>query len=145
MKTKELIEQLQKADPSGEIECCIENAAIGYIHKEYAYYDGCLQIIIGKDGRYSAKIMEKGYKIFVNPVDLETHVFDDPDFEIDINNLTGYYKTSWERRIERWRKEGRMSIDELERTELNDELDKLQKEIDEVKKRIRKKEENESS
>ena len=45
MKTKEVIRQLQEADPSGEEEVCIGNHDIYRIFPEDAYYDGSLQII----------------------------------------------------------------------------------------------------
>lgn len=43
MKTKDLIEALQAADPSGEIECCVGNEDIHFVSREPAYWDGCLQ------------------------------------------------------------------------------------------------------
>lgn len=45
MKTKRLIELLQEADPSGELECCIHNQDILGVHTMAAYWDGCLQVL----------------------------------------------------------------------------------------------------
>lgn len=45
MKTKKLIELLQKEDPEGEMECCIGNADIHYVAAKPGYWDGCLQIL----------------------------------------------------------------------------------------------------
>lgn len=46
MKTKELIELLQKADPDGSTDVTIDNAPISYVDRLPAYYDGRLQRII---------------------------------------------------------------------------------------------------
>lgn len=46
MKTKELIELLQKADPDGNTDVTIGNAPISYVDRLPAYYDGRLQRII---------------------------------------------------------------------------------------------------
>lgn len=35
MKTKILIEKLQKADPSGELECCVQNVDIVDVFEGY--------------------------------------------------------------------------------------------------------------
>lgn len=46
MKTKKLIDLLQKADPSGELEACVGNADIHFVERTPAYYDGSLQVLI---------------------------------------------------------------------------------------------------
>jgi hypothetical protein len=46
MKTKELIELLQRADPDGNIDVTIGNAPISYVDRLPAYYDGRLQRIL---------------------------------------------------------------------------------------------------
>lgn len=45
MKGKELIRQLQEADPTGEIEVCIGNADVWDVTVLPAYYDGALHVI----------------------------------------------------------------------------------------------------
>lgn len=46
MKTKELIKKLMEADPSGEIECCINNLDIHFVRLDPASYVGALQVSI---------------------------------------------------------------------------------------------------
>ncbi len=46
MKTKELIRQLQREDPSGELECCVDNSDIFFVEHLPAYYDGCLEVLV---------------------------------------------------------------------------------------------------
>lgn len=45
MKTKDLIAALQEVDPTGEEQCCIQNADIWNVGLEPAYYDGAVHII----------------------------------------------------------------------------------------------------
>lgn len=52
MKTKDLIKLLMEEDPTGEIECCIDNQDIEEISWESAYYDGCLQIVKRDENEY---------------------------------------------------------------------------------------------
>ena len=46
MKTSELIRLLQEADPSGEVECCIDNHDIYSVELWPAFYDGALEILV---------------------------------------------------------------------------------------------------
>lgn len=46
MKTKELIRQLQEADPSGELECTVDGVDIFAVWTEPGYYDGPYEILI---------------------------------------------------------------------------------------------------
>ena len=45
MKTKKLIELLQKEDPSGELEVCVGNEDIFSLETMPAYWDGVLEIL----------------------------------------------------------------------------------------------------
>jgi len=62
MKTKKLIEMLQKADPSGEHEVSVQGIDIGAVYIESGYYDGAYQIISTDDDNniIKAKITDKG-------------------------------------------------------------------------------------
>lgn len=68
MKTRILIEMLQKADPSGEAECCIGNTDIHYVDAMPAYYDGRAQIV-ERDGYRPTKLISKasGTKVKIIP------------------------------------------------------------------------------
>lgn len=45
MKSKTLIEMLQKADPTGNEEVCVGNVDIHFVETMPAYYDGTLQVL----------------------------------------------------------------------------------------------------
>ena len=70
MKTKELIRRLQEADPTGGEHCCIDNADIGEISIEPAYYDGGLHIIErDEDGLpVRGRRTRRGKKIVLTPL-----------------------------------------------------------------------------
>lgn len=63
---------LQEQDPSGELECCVQNIDIGYIYCEPAYWDGCLQVLkrdsAGKI--IGAKYMQSGTKVVIHPLSI---------------------------------------------------------------------------
>jgi hypothetical protein len=107
MKTKELIRQLQEADPSGELECCVGNADIHFVDVEPAYWDGCLQVlkrdesnpyynIIG--GKYTCR----GDKVNVRPLSIGDAIFENQDLPVEFEGKYGwdYYKE----RVEHHRK-----------------------------------------
>ena len=73
MKTKELISRLQNADPTGEIQCCIDNADIWSIEVEPAYYDGSLHVIDFDEDRRPIKgrRIRSGEKVVLSPIRIQ--------------------------------------------------------------------------
>lgn len=73
MKTKDLIEQLNKIDPDGVMEVCVDNQDIMYIDYMPAYWDGRLEKITKRDkhGRpEETLITSSGSKIKLYTLDL---------------------------------------------------------------------------
>jgi len=104
MKTKELIQRLQEADPSGELECCVGNIDIYFITQEPAYYDGPLQVLTHdaslRDKAWSitgAKIVSSGTKVQIHTLSIEDvildEVYEEKDFPVTIegDSIDGYY------------------------------------------------------
>ncbi len=127
MKTKELIRQLQEADPEGEKEVCVGNVDIYFVEKKAAYWDGNLQVLqhdpelIGKCWSIvGAKVLEKGYKLNLSCVDIESLVYEDPGVEVDLSDLSEGPRERWEKRVAEWRRTG-VAIDEevLEHSKTN--------------------------
>lgn len=85
MKTKDLIAELQRVDPSGEIECCIENGDIWSINVEPAYYDGRLQVFQFDEERrpISAKRVSKGEKVVLSPIYISRVIGSDYNLHIE--------------------------------------------------------------
>ncbi len=122
MKTKELIERLQDADSTGELEVCVENKDIYFVERKEAYWDGRLQRIIcdpelrGKcysvvDG----KIVSSGHKVELILMGIEDIIENDPDAPIDLSDAgSEEEKARWEKRIAEWRNEMRLIHAELD-------------------------------
>jgi hypothetical protein len=93
MKTKDLIKELQEADPSGELECCVNNIDIFTVATEPAYYDGRLQLLIRDPAKkpyydiVGGKYVSSGYKVVISPMSITDVLWDDPDAEIDYGGL----------------------------------------------------------
>ena len=91
MKTKELIKQLQEADPSGELECCVDNCDIFAVWPEEAYWDGCLQILIRDPAKkpyydiVGAKVTSKGTKVRIRPMSISDAILDNHDLPIEFD------------------------------------------------------------
>ena len=93
MKSSKLIQLIQEADPSGEIECCIGNADIHYVDILPAYYDGCLQVLDVDDSGGCCKIngakrLQHGYKLVIKHLSIGAAIECDPDIVIDYSNLS---------------------------------------------------------
>jgi len=107
MKTKELIRQLQKHDPTGELECCVGNADIHFVCTQPAYWDGCLQVLKrNPNTQYyniiGAKYTTKGTKVMINPLSISDAIFNDQDLPVEFDELSEgnreWYKQCVEKR-----------------------------------------------
>ena len=121
MKTKELIRQLQEADPSGELEVGIHNEDILSIEHLPAYYDGSLQVINKNEKGHivSGEIYRTGSKIKICTYPLEDAVLDcmvshydqhgNTDYEFPIT-VHGDCFNSYADTIKHWHDEARKII-----------------------------------
>lgn len=93
MKTKELIKQLQEADPSGEEEVCVGNVSIVHVDSLPAYYDGPLQVIIYDEKGLikSGKYKRSGKKIDIRTWSFSDIIWDYPNLEIDYSELGEFF------------------------------------------------------
>ena len=104
MKTKDLIKELQEADPSGELEVCVGNIDIWTVTVLPAYYDGKLQVLkrdpalTGKCyDIIGGKYVSGGSKVVLEPMSITDVLWDNPEAEIDYGFLgaaAGSYKTT---------------------------------------------------
>lgn len=72
MKTKNLIQKLREADPTGDIECSVSNVSITGVTVLPAYYDGALQIVdVDSDGcPRKGRRRRTGNKIWLDTIGL---------------------------------------------------------------------------
>lgn len=103
MKTRELIEMLQKEDPSGEMECTIGNAPVSNVYRNPGYWDGCLQKFEKDEkGRISAGMFCSGEtKVCLRSLSIWDMVasYTDMPVKYDGEYAEKHYKES----IEKWR------------------------------------------
>lgn len=93
MKTKELIRQLQEADPSGEEEVSVGNVDIHFVDREPAYYDGCLQVLVRDENNKfynitGAKVVSNGNKVVIHTLSITDALWDNAELPIDYSGLT---------------------------------------------------------
>lgn len=116
MKTKELIRLLQEADPSGEIEVCVENEDIFFVEKAPAYWDGRLEILIRDESIkgynvIGAKITSKGKKLRIRTLSIDDAIFESPDMPVEIDVGSPEMEKRYKKAVRKWRRE---AIDVLE-------------------------------
>jgi len=95
MKTKDLIQLLNKADSSGEEEVCVGNHDILAVYGMPAYYDGCLQVLVRdktKEPYYNvvgAKYVRSGVKINIQTWSIEDAIYENSKLPVDIPEVLG--------------------------------------------------------
>ncbi len=92
MTSKELIAELQRIDPEGNIDVCVDNQPIYFLEKAPAYWDGKLGRLIEdpalKGKAYSIigyEIVSSGSKIKIRTIGLGDVLFEDPDLPVTYN------------------------------------------------------------
>lgn len=120
MKTRELIEQLMKADPSGELECCVNNVDIYFVAPEVGYWDGCQQVLLHDESRkpfYSiigVRFNSKETKINLTTVDWRLAISDDPD-DFIVEYDSEYTRNKYEVIVEKERQAARDAENSVDR------------------------------
>jgi len=119
MKTKELIRQLQEADPSGEDEVSVGNVDIHFVDREPAYYDGCLQVLVRDEAQNGynitgAKLVSQGNKVVIHTLSITDALWDNAELPIDYSGLTEGQAERYKETHEKVRQEVRDCEKELE-------------------------------
>lgn len=113
MKTKELIRQLQEADPTGEVECSLGNCDIYFVERLPAYYDGSQQVLIRDESLkpfwniVGGKVRSHGDKVVLKTMALSDLVCDNPELQIDCSELGETRAAEYQAYMERSRQLGR--------------------------------------
>ena len=110
MKVRELIAELQKADPTGEVEVSIDGRAPFFVSNEPAYYDGALQTLIrdAKGSVVGVRIVRGGNKIRIRSMDYEDVIWDQEyDGECVIEYDSKHTRRAYEERVNQVRAEFR--------------------------------------
>ena len=103
MKSRDLIAELQKLDPEGDIEVCVNNVDVYFCSLEAAFWDGSLQVLTRDESKkpyYSitgARYVNKGSKIVLHPMSVRDVLWDNPDTAvIDYSELSPVSRSRYE-------------------------------------------------
>lgn len=112
MKTKEMIRQLQKADPSGEEEVCVGNSDIHFVELLPAYYDGKLQVLVRDEKTkfyniVGAKILSSGSKVKIHTLSIKDAIWNNHDLPIDYSDLSEENAARYQQYYDKIREEAR--------------------------------------
>ena len=125
MKTKDLIAELQRIDPTGEGEVCVDNRDIYSVSREPAYWDGRLQRLILDESKKpywhiaGARFVSEGDKVRINCPSVWELIVDDPDLPVEFGQGTNGYPEM----VERCREIGRaLDRGELPKDDWHSEL-----------------------
>ncbi len=104
MKTRDLIAALEAADPSGDLECCVNNVPIYYVDAEPAYHDGPLEMLVQDETKscyniIGFKVTDVGTKVQIETASLEECILSNPELPVDLSEV-GYHLDYWNERIE---------------------------------------------
>lgn len=143
MKTKELIRKLNKADPSGELDVCVDNIDILFVAAHPAYWDGCQEILIrDPNSKYynviGAKITSKGTKIKIHTLSIDDAIFEDPGLpvEFDTHFINEEHNQRFKKSVRKWRKEAIKVLEEIENENPELREDYILKRIEAGKRKI---------
>jgi hypothetical protein len=111
MKTKELIEMLQEADPSGELEVVAPHdgvwSDIYFVEVLEGYYDGAYQVLLHdpelKGKCYSvigAQYRNDGSKVVLHVESIQDAMIDNPDLPVEV---IGDGPERLQKRVDEWR------------------------------------------
>lgn len=110
MKTRDLIKRLQKIDPEGDGDVCVDNIDVYTVTVKPSYWDGCLQLldrdesnpyynVIG--GRYRSS----GSKICIESLSIHDAISDNADLPVVYES--DYVRNKYQERDDKWREEVR--------------------------------------
>lgn len=110
MKSKDVIKMIQKADPSGEIECVVGNVDIYSAHMEPAYWDGSMQLLVrDPDCEFynviGAIYTSEGSKVSITTMSISDAMLDDPDLPVEV--IDTFVNPQLQERVDEWRAENK--------------------------------------
>lgn len=117
MKTKELIRQLQKADPSGEEECVVGGTDISDVSPMVGYYDGPYEhLVLDEEGQVvGAELRRDGIKVVISTYSIEDLVFSRPRIPVKCECYDVERNAAFLGRVEEWRQQSHDISNQVER------------------------------
>ena len=109
MKTKDLIKLLQETDPSGEMDCVVNNVDIFIAYGVVSYWDGCKQLLIRDETNkdcynvVAAEYRSDGWKVQIETMDISEALLNDPDLPVKV--VDTFVHKQMQERVDKWRQE----------------------------------------
>ena len=119
MKTKNLIKLLQEVDPSGEMDCVVNNIDIFTAYGVVSYWDGSKQLLVRDESKkpyydvVGAEYRSDGWKVQIETMSIKNAMLDNPDLPVKV-------------------------VDEFVHKQMQERVDKWRQEIKDIKKRVKK-------
>lgn len=125
MKTKELIRQLQEADPTGELQCVVGGTDIHFVDAEPGYYDGPYEVLLRDEtvahfNIIGARLTTEGEKVRIRTLSIEDLIWDNPELPVEYAcHYTGDYgkehRREFEARLEKIKADAHRIRNDIER------------------------------
>lgn len=109
MKTKELVRLLQQADPTGEVDCCVNGIDVFSVRRLPAFQDGPKEVLHREPDRkphfdvVGGTISRRGEKVLIKTLSLKSALINDPDLHIEVVDCD----ERTEIQVQQWRDEAR--------------------------------------
>lgn len=109
MKTRELVRLLQKADPTGEVDCCVDGIDIFSVQRLPAFQDGPKEVLQREADRkphfdiIGGTISRRGEKVLIKALSLKSALINDPNLPIELVECD----ERTELQVQQWRDEAR--------------------------------------
>jgi len=118
MKSKKLIELLQKEDPTGEIEVCVGGEDIYILESKPGYYDGVYQVLERNwDSEYynvtGAQYRSDGSKIVIRTLSIQDALDNDPDLPVSVVDI--FFTKKMQKEVDEWRATAKHAKEEFEK------------------------------
>jgi len=125
MTTRELIAELQRQDPSGDVPVVVDNKEVYTVECMAAYWDGVAQLHVVDEAAKpywhikGMRVTTKGHKVRLSTIGVEDFIENIPDglVEFDFSYSDDAQRAEiireWQSRVETWRAEVKQIIADI--------------------------------
>ena len=108
MKTKDLIKLLNEVDPSGEMDCVVNNVDIFTAYGVVSYWDGCKQLLIRDETKdcynvVGAEYRSDGWKVQIETMSISDAMLNNDDLPVKV--VDTFVHKQMQERVDKWRQE----------------------------------------
>lgn len=99
---------LQEADPSGEMDCVVNNLDILTAYGVVSYWDGCKQLLVRDESNtqcynvVGAEYRSDGWKVQIETMSISDAMLNNPDLPVKV--VDDFVHKRMQERVDKWRK-----------------------------------------